>query len=440
MVDEKHTGLDLKTPVNESLTAFYQRSFAYHTVKFRLPAILSQIVEILMKKKDNILRTYGEDAEEEFKCVIAEIGKIKVEIQNNKPMRTLIGDAPDIKLYNKALVLQSVKVSFPTYFNANWLFIECYMYRRIMEAIDQTKILKSMDPYQFQKEDSFYRSLQLMATVAGILQSILASAADRKETDFVRLLKMNLWGNNCDLSFNVGRVNYDAESVIDVENLDSYILCDDSASVWDALTEDTESCIVDIVLDNTGFELFIDMCLADFIIKNKYADHVRFYVKTTPWYISDATARDFAFFIHQLKVSKNSVLKKVSERWSNYMRIKAWTVEEEGFWTLPFTYKDMAKWDLPLYRKLSAAKLIIFKGDVNYRKLFGERNWPPTKSVDAALQGFHPSKICSVRIIKAHIICGLAEGVAEDIEEKDSDWLITGKYGVIQFCDTVVKL
>lgn len=438
-MEEKYIGLDLKTPINESLTAFYQRSFAFQTVKFRLPAILAQTIDVLLKKKDSILRPFGEEAEEEFKTVITEISKLKAEIQTNKPMRKLVGDAPDISLYNKALAHQAVKISFPTYFNGNWLFVECYMYRRIMEAIEQTKSLKNLDPFQLQKEDSFYRSLVMMAPIGSILQDALAAADEDKEREFLKLLRINLWGNRCDLSITLGNVKYDVDSVNDIQRFDQNILADDSTNVWDALTETTESRIVDIVLDNVGYELFTDMCIADFIIRNKYAEQVRFHVKTIPWYISDVTAKDFSWALHQFKICKNSTLKKIGDRWNNYIRIKAWTVEEDNYWTLPLTFKHMAKWDIDLYRKLAAAKLIIFKGDVNYRKLFGERNWPPTKSIADALQGFYPSKLCALRTVKAHIICGLPEGVAEDIEEKDSDWLITGKYGVIQFCDVVVK-
>lgn len=429
----------MKTPINESLTAFYQRSFAYVSIKVRLPTILSQTIDILSKKKENYLRSLAEEAEEEFKMFITQLVRLRSDMQSNKPLRKLVGEAPDIEIYNKALDLQSVKISQPTYFNATWLFVECYTYRRIMEAIEQTKLLTNIDPFQLQKEDMFYRTVIIMAPMANLLQDIVNSPDEEKEQNFLSLLKLNLWGNKCDLSLTLGRLKYETETMADLDNLNRFLLVDDSQRIWDALTECGESQIVDIILDNAGYELFTDMCIADYIIKNKYAERVRFYVKTLPWFVSDVTAKDFTWTLHQLKVGKNSTLKKIADRWNNYMRIKAWTVEEHSFWTLPFTYNEMAKWDLNLYRKLSEAKLIIFKGDLNYRKLFGEKNWRSTKSIISALQGFHPSKIGILRTLKAHIICGLPEGTAEDTEEKDSDWLITGKYGIIQYCDVIEK-
>lgn len=183
------------------------------------------------------------------------------------------------------------------------------------------------------------------------------------------------------------------------------------------------------------------MCIADFLITNKYAKKIRFYVKTIPWFISDVMIKDFKWTLNQLSNhSDNPILKKLGDRWQNYIQTKIWTIEEHDFWTLPVTFPEMTTYDVSLYKKLSEAKLIIFKGDLNYRKLFGDRNWMPDASVDECLQGFHPSKLCSLRTLKADIICGLQKGLAEAVEEKSPDWLASGNYGVIQFCDKIVKV
>lgn len=65
-------------------------------------------------------------------------------------------------------------------------------------------------------------------------------------------------------------------------------------------------------------------------------------------------------------------------------------------------------------------------------------NWDPTTPIDVALQNFHPSKLCILRIVKADIVCGLREGLAETIEEKDSNWMSAGDWGLIQYSNKTV--
>lgn len=117
-----------------------------------------------------------------------------------------------------------------------------------------------------------------------------------------------------------------------------------------------------------------------------------------------------------------------------------WEIVQSSFWTLPFEFTYMPKVDSSLYRQLAEAKAAIFKGDLNYRKLFGERNWDPATPIDDALQGFNPTKLCILRTVKADIVCGLAEGVAEKIEAQDPKWMETGNWGLIQFTDKIVPV
>jgi hypothetical protein len=44
-----------------------------------------------------------------------------------------------------------------------------------------------------------------------------------------------------------------------------------------------------------------------------------------------------------------------------------------AYWTLPYDYAAMAARDPRLYADLGGAALVVFKGDLNYRKLVGDR-------------------------------------------------------------------
>lgn len=102
------------------------------------------------------------------------------------------------------------------------------------------------------------------------------------------------------------------------------------------------------------------------------------------------------------------------------------------FWTYPHAYFEMKEADPELYSTLSKHTHLIFKGDLNYRKLIGDFSWPPETPFKDALRGFVPAPLITLRTLKADCIAGLKEGVADEVEGKSPDWLVTGEYGVMQ--------
>lgn len=63
-----------------------------------------------------------------------------------------------------------------------------------------------------------------------------------------------------------------------------------------------------------------------------------------------------------------------------------WEVLVDPFWTYPHVYSEMQQVDPQLYSGLAEAKLVIFKGDLNYRKLVGDINWETTIDFKISLQ------------------------------------------------------
>lgn len=178
-----------------------------------------------------------------------------------------------------------------------------------------------------------------------------------------------------------------------------------------------------------------DFCVADFLITHGLASKIIFNLKAIPWFVSDTTISDLRWIIRNLINSEHTYLKKIGIRWNKYLRENVWILEEDSFWTYPLEYNFMESHKPDLYDRMKQAKLLIFKGDLNYRKLFGEKNWESTIPVTVAKQNFNPTKWCVLRTLKSDIICGLEKGVAEKIEESHADWLVSGNYGVIQFSE-----
>lgn len=105
-----------------------------------------------------------------------------------------------------------------------------------------------------------------------------------------------------------------------------------------------------------------------------------------------------------------------------------------GWWTSSFSYQNMKTHAPDLYASLSSSDLVIFKGDLNYRKLVGDVACPPTVSFRDALGSLVDGgmKIVALRTNKSDVIVGLEEGVAETVAMIDSKWMVNGQFGVIQ--------
>ncbi|XP_053575631.1 damage-control phosphatase ARMT1-like [Bombina bombina] len=254
----------------------------------------------------------------------------------------------------------------------------------------------------------------------------------------------SLWGNKCDLSISGGQDNSQKYSILNsLETFRPCILVDNIGSLWTILSRrktlnnggDTKTR-VDIVLDNSGFELITDFALADALLSLKLATEVHFHAKCIPWYVSDVTKQDFNWTIKQLLKTNNKCMSECGANWQKYLQNESWIYHEHLFWTLPHEFCSMAVTAPDLYSELQKSQLIIFKGDLNYRKLTGDRRWNFTVPFSKALRAFHPAPLCSVRTLKADVQVGLEPGVGEKLAASDPDWMITGKYGVIQFSDS----
>ncbi|KAJ8705896.1 hypothetical protein PYW07_010673 [Mythimna separata] len=215
-----------------------------------------------------------------------------------------------------------------------------------------------------------------------------------------------------------------------------------------------QTVMFDIVCDNAGYELFADMCLAHFLIQQKIVERVRFHVKNMPWFVSDVTKKDFRYLIDACcnaefsqpsatgsvdeegnpKVITSANLKALGQQWRKYVEDGAFMAMDEEYWTYPLCFKDMKKTDIDLYRKLQLAVAIMFKGDLNYRKLVGDVNCNPYTALQASTQGFLPAPIIAVRTVKAETVCGLPKGKYDVLNQLDPKWMQSGDYGVIQWC------
>ena len=81
------------------------------------------------------------------------------------------------------------------------------------------------------------------------------------------------------------------------------------------------------------------------------------------------------------------------------LEVGSWRIRRDPFWTYPHDFSEMAAAAPELYEELSSSALLIFKGDLNYRKLVGDLEWPVQTSFSRALRGFRPAPLVALRTL-----------------------------------------
>ena len=85
-----------------------------------------------------------------------------------------------------------------------------------------------------------------------------------------------------------------------------------------------------------------------------------------------------------------------------------------------------------LRRELGKSDLVLFKGDMNYRRLLGDRHWGYEDPFEE-IMAYFPAPVVAIRTLKAEVVCGLRPGQADETAAKDPEWMVDAKWGVIQF-------
>lgn len=219
-----------------------------------------------------------------------------------------------------------------------------------------------------------------------------------------------------------------------LDSFEECLLVDLSKQVWDCIELGGPTSIIDVVLDNAGYELFTDLVLADFLVRHNLVSKIRFHCKAIPWFISDVLKRDFYWTIETLRSHNEKDISQFGRRLDAHVTAGRFELcEDEWFWTSPYEFQALETIDPDLYARLSQASLIIFKGDLNYRKLLADVHWPFDTAFDVVVGPFRPTNVCTLRTIKADCICEISYEKANQLAQLDKMWMETGQYGLIQY-------
>ena len=205
-----------------------------------------------------------------------------------------------------------------------------------------------------------------------------------------------------------------------------YILIDHTGRAQRLLADGLEQ--VDFVNDNVGMDLLFDLALADFLLAQNRAHRVVFHLKDRPFFVSDAMPQDTRRVISLLCAASDESTRSLGTRLRAYLQTECLVLKDDPFWTSHLMFSQMPP---RLRRKLALSDLVILKGDVNYRRLLDDRNWPHTERMEE-IAAYFPASFLVLRTLKGEIMVGLEPGQTAALAAEDSTWMINGKRGIIQ--------
>lgn len=268
------------------------------------------------------------------------------------------------------------------------------------------------------------------------------------------MTEIALWGNATDLSLLSSLSLDQIHSLQGKEAIragQARIVSNDMAEAWRYLLSRAGPQRVDVVLDNAGFELFTDLVYCLYLLDAGLASAVKLHVKSIPWFVSDVTPRDMDVLLSALgdasvfPAAGRESVRALTARLSECYNSGLLSIAESPFWTTGFDFQAMPAVAPELYEDLRESALVIFKGDLNYRKLVRDANWPHTVPFKEAIGPLRGSKdrggmkILALRTNKADVCVGLSEETLERVESEapGKAWVRNGKYAVISFSDGV---
>ena len=369
-------------------------SFARQTIVERKPQIIRQVIE------DN---DYPAE-------ILSALNAFRREIAQGH-VGALAEQAPDAASWNQEAAAYRDK----TWLDLPWYFAETYFYRRLLQAVNYFR------PGPWQGRDPFapQKRAQERAAIAWLVENADQFDGLASEERLVALLHSCLWGNRADLSnFTVQEEVRGGRAAAQERH---NILIDDTDEVAALLAGGVAR--VDFVNDNTGRELLFDLLLADRLLSEGLARTVVLNLKNQPFFVSDAMIVDVQ---HTLSFFPAGPL---AQRLQTYLAEDSLILKDHPFWTSCLMFRQMPE---PLSAELARSDLVIFKGDVNYRRLLDDAHWPHSARLET-IAGYIPAPFVTLRTLKGEIMVGLESGQAEAIAAQDPTWLINGKRGVIQY-------
>jgi hypothetical protein len=305
-----------------------------------------------------------------------------------------------------------------SWYDVPWLWSESWFYRRLLQAVGYfgPGPWQGIDPFRPSKLaelDSRETDEELAALddLAGWPAGEQAQA----------LLHGSLWGNRADLGF---RLSAEGARTADAA---PGLVADDSDRLW-ALLGSTGTGTLCLVADNAGRELVPDLLLIAHLLAHGRIGRAVLHVKPYPYYVSDATTADVVDALRRLTGAGGAAAEYGQRLWAALADGRL-TLRAHPFSCAPLPYEEMPQ---DLRADFASATLTVVKGDLNYRRLVGDRLWAPTTPFPD-VTAYFPGPVAALRTLKSDVITGLdARTEAELVAAEDQRWRTSGTHALIQ--------
>lgn len=404
--DAKFSAKTLPPPMTSNVPG----TWAFDTMSRRihediLPRIISDNAELL-----------GRPTSSHFAETFLQLNDLKSSIECGKTgyLRPICDGGPDVDTW--AQLLDSVPEDERNWLDAPWFISEYYFYRRIIEAFNFFE--SRYDPFVEQKVNGLVESLKSIEDISSRISILFDKRVTEPSVAIQIAVQTSLWGNKMDLSlWPASKDSSGSGSVGEVSESGkiSYGAALDAGSpfILDDYTPDIVSHLlstppgrIDIVVDNAGYELVSDFLLGYSLLKLGRASEVVFHTKGHPTFVSDATTGDCISTIDFLTTAADSTSGELfrntialAEELGQFVADGKFKFESDVYWCQPFAF-----WDRPklIDERLKGSNLVFVKGDANYRRLLGERQWPMDTNAREVLS-YWPVPVCALRTFKGEI-------------------------------------
>ena len=198
------------------------------------------------------------------------------------------------------------------------------------------------------------------------------------------------------------------------------------------------------ILDNYGPEFISDVLFGLYLLSQCGYVEVEYYVKKLPVFVSDTTISDVkAFFTENTEVkewfSKNFDFTFDMSESDDSSELVVRCCQMNG----KLVFKALPQWHRPQYfidscsellTKIKADRsvaLVVVKGDMNYRRLVGDKNYDFFDTIEDKIQ-YVGKPVLILRSLKSNVLLGVKTRYLDGVKP---NWKTSGEYGIINFVD-----